>query len=91
MFPATVVELINLLVNVGFILYRRRASLDVIPCFEMSGIWVGILKSFGEKKRVLLEGNPLCCTLPCECVILCDLMMKNFENFWEKMKGVNGA
>jgi hypothetical protein len=70
MFPATVVELINLSVNVGFILYRRRASLEAIPCLEMSGIWVGFLKSFGEKKRVLMEGNPLCCTPPCECVTL---------------------
>jgi hypothetical protein len=71
MFPATVVELINLLVNVGFSLYRRRASLEAIPCFEMSGIWVGFLKSFGEKKKGV-SGGPLCCTLPCECVTLCD-------------------
>jgi hypothetical protein len=72
MFPATVVELIILLVNVGFLFYRRRASLEAIPCFEMLGIQVGIFKSFGGKKRVLMEGNPLCCTPPCECVTLCD-------------------
>jgi hypothetical protein len=44
----------------------------------MSGIRVGILKSFGGKKRVLMEGNPLCCTLPCECVTLCVTRDKEF-------------
>jgi hypothetical protein len=51
MSPATVVELINLLVNIGFLLCRRRASLEAIPCFEMSGNWVGFLKRFGGKKK----------------------------------------